>query len=106
MTCQSLFGVGDGEAVGLAEVFAVLLPDDFEDDLDFAKVPETRPRHRTPAINRKRSRAFIINRGAGWVPELYRMREGKWSEGEAFKKIGLRQAYGGGRQGAALYKQP
>src|SRR6266576_2470688 len=34
------------------------------------------------------------------------MRDWKWSEGEAFKKICLRQAYGGGRQGAAVYKPP
>src|SRR5205814_2602655 len=34
------------------------------------------------------------------------MPDWKWSEGEAFKKICLRQAYGGGRQGAAVYKPP
>jgi hypothetical protein len=69
MTSQSLFAVGEGEAAGLAEVFAEVLADDFDDDFDLARVPEARPRQRTPATRRKRSRrAFIIKRGAGWVP--------------------------------------
>ena len=62
MTCQSLFGVAEGEAEGLAADFE----DDFEDDFDLAKEVDPSPRQTTPATKRKRSRgAFIIKRGAG-----------------------------------------
>ena len=37
MTCQSLFGVGEGDAEDLAEDFAAAFEDDFEDDFDLAK---------------------------------------------------------------------
>jgi len=61
-----LFGVGEGEAAGLAAVFGGVFEDVFDDDLDFAKAPGARPRQRTPAMRRRRRRgAFIINRGAG-----------------------------------------
>ena len=67
-----MFGVGDGLGAGgedLAEVFEDDFADDFDDDFDLAKVPDARPRQRTPATKRKRNRgAFIINSGAGWVP--------------------------------------
>jgi hypothetical protein len=65
-----LFGVGDGFAAGLAEgladVLAEVFEEVFEEDLDFAKEIEARPRQRTPAMRKERSRgAFIGNKAAG-----------------------------------------
>src|SRR5256885_12394999 len=92
MTCQSLLGVGEGDAVGLAEALAddfdEDLGEDLDDDFDFAKEMEPRQRQRMPAIRKERNRgAFINNRGAGWVPYGYRIWRWRRPEGAAFKLI-------------------
>jgi hypothetical protein len=62
MTCQSLFGVGDGEGVGV--VFALaedLAVDFFVDALDLAAIEgEASANERRPAMARKQSRRLII----------------------------------------------
>ena len=72
MTCQSLFGVGEGLAAGVGEGFAGVFEEDldgFDEDLDFdlaANEMGASARQRTPAVRRERSRgAFIIYKGAG-----------------------------------------
>src|SRR6476620_8758028 len=88
MTCQSLFGVGDGFAAGVAEGLADDFGVDFDDDdfdLDFARAKGPRERQRTPATRREVSRgAFIGYRGAGWVPLGYRIRHWRWTALRAF----------------------
>src|SRR2546423_558107 len=62
MTCQSLFGAGEGLAAGVEEDFGEAF-EDLEEDFDFAKQIDERQRQSTPAMRRKRDRvAFILNR--------------------------------------------
>ena len=71
MTCQSLFGVGDGDGVGDAFALAEDLADDFVDALDLAldlaaSDDEASESERTPAMAKEQSRRLII---------LYKMQE-------------------------------
>ena len=69
MTCQSLLGVGEGLAAGVADGLADFGEDfeAFEEDLDLAaKEMGLSERHTTPAMRSKMDRgAFIIYMGAG-----------------------------------------